>query len=65
MIEMLTKRIRGGKMARLPLTYILNVVLILILLIIAKIELIPEPYKTLFSTDKVAKFYMFSKWASL
>ena len=41
------------------MTYILNVVLILILLIIAKIELIPEPYKTLFSTDKVAKVYMF------
>lgn len=26
---------------------------------IAKVELIPEPYKTLLSTDKVAKFYMF------
>lgn len=58
-IEMLTKRIRGGQNGKVAVDLILNVVLILILLIIAKIELIPEPYKTLFSTDKVAKFYMF------
>lgn len=37
----------------------MNGVIILILLCIAKEDLIPEPYKTLFSTDKVAKFYMF------
>lgn len=58
-IEMLTKRIRGGQNGKVAVDLILNVGLILILLIIAKIELIPEPYKTLFSTDKVAKFYMF------
>lgn len=58
-IEILTKRIRGGQNGKVAVDLILNVVLILILLIIAKIELIPEPYKTLFSTDKVAKFYMF------
>lgn len=58
-IEMLTKRIRRGQNGKVAVDLILNVVLILILLIIAKIELIPEPYKTLFSTDKVAKFYMF------
>ena len=49
----------GGQNGKVAVDLILNVVLILILLIIAKIELIPEPYKTLFSTDKVAKFYMF------
>jgi len=38
---------------------ILNGIMILVLLIIAKMELIPEPYKSLFSIDKVAKFYMF------
>ena len=37
----------------------MNVVIILILLSIAKVELIPEPYKTLFSSDKVARYYMF------
>ena len=64
-IEMLTKRIRGGQNGKVAVDLILNVVLILILLIIAKIELIPEPYKTLFSTDKVAKFYMFFQMGKL
>ena len=38
---------------------ILNGILILALLVTAKMELIPEPYKSLFLTDKVAKYYMF------
>lgn len=60
MIEMLTKRIQGGvQNGKVVIDLILNAVLILLLIIIAKVELIPEPYKTLFSTDKVAKFYMF------
>lgn len=36
-----------------------NLVIISILLIITKFSLIPEPIKTILSTDKVAKFYMF------
>lgn len=38
---------------------ILNTSIALALLFIAKTETIPDPFKTLFSTDKVAKFYLF------
>lgn len=46
----------GGKMW---VDILINIVVILILLIVAKTETVQEPIKTLFSTDKVAKFYMF------
>lgn len=39
--------------------WVINLFLILLLMGIAKMGIIPEPYNTIFSTDKVAKFYMF------
>ena len=48
---------RGG--VKLKIDIILNITIALTLLFIAKTEIIQEPFKTLFSTDKVAKFYMF------
>lgn len=38
---------------------IVNSVVIILFLFVAKQELIPEPIRTILSTDKVAKFYMF------
>lgn len=48
---------QGG--VKLRIDIIINVAITLTLLFIAKTEIIQEPFKTLFSTDKVAKFYMF------
>ena len=58
-VEIFIKRILGGAKWHGYLRPHIEGVIILILLCIAKVELVPEPYKTLFSTDKVAKFYMF------
>lgn len=47
------------KYSGLIIDIILNVAITLTLLFIAKTEIIQEPFNTLFSTDKVAKYYMF------
>lgn len=58
-VEMFVRRIRGGQEHTLFIDILVNLVLILALLIMAKKEMIPSPYDTLFSTDKIARFYMF------
>lgn len=58
-VEMLVKRIRGGQKRTLFIDIFVNAFLILFLMVIGKMELIPTPYETLFSTDKVCRYYMF------
>jgi len=55
--ESVLKLLNGG--GKMWIDIFSNIVVIFILLIIAKTETVQEPIKTLFSTDKVAKFYMF------
>lgn len=59
MMEMLVKRIRGGQNRTLLIDISVNVLLALFLMLIAKMKLVPTPYETLLSTDKVCRYYMF------
>ena len=49
----------GGQKYEVYIDVIINIIMILALLAVAKIESIPSPYDSLFSTDKVCKYYMF------
>lgn len=48
-----------NKWGGVKLDFVLNVCITIMLLGIVYLDLIPAPYKTLLSTDKVAKFYMY------